>query len=69
MVKMVVRTVALSSIASALPLARVESQIALSTLARRLVNPRLVADPPPYRENAALRGPQHLSVSFDRLAD
>jgi cytochrome P450 len=51
------------------PLARIEAQIALSTLARRLVNPRLVADPPPYRENASLRGPEHLSVSFDRLAD
>src|SRR5262249_14960197 len=31
------------------PLARLEAQIALSTLAQRLVGPRLVA-PPPYRE-------------------
>ncbi|MFZ0512479.1 MAG: cytochrome P450 [Candidatus Nitrosopolaris sp.] len=37
------------------PLARIETLVALSTLARRLVAPRLVTDPPPppYRENAA----------------
>lgn len=51
------------------PLARVEAHLALSALARRLVNPHLVADPPPYRENASLRGPEHLLVSFDHLAD
>ncbi|MEU3526211.1 cytochrome P450 [Streptomyces sp. NPDC038707] len=49
------------------PLARLETQIALSELARRLENPRLVADPPPYRENAVLRGPRHLEVAFDGL--
>ncbi|MFF4754350.1 cytochrome P450 [Streptomyces sp. NPDC002514] len=49
------------------PLARIETQIALSELARRLDNPRLVEDPPPYRENALLRGPRHLDVSFDDL--
>jgi cytochrome P450 len=49
------------------PLARIEGQIALAALARRLVNPRLVADPPPYRPNAVLRGPRHLLVDFDRL--
>jgi len=48
-------------------LARAEAQIALTALARRLDNPRLVADPPPYRDNAVLRGPEHLVVSFDRL--
>src|SRR5215470_941550 len=32
------------------PLARIETHVALSALVRRLVNPRLVADPPPYRE-------------------
>ncbi|QUQ62376.1 cytochrome P450 [Kutzneria sp. CA-103260] len=48
-------------------LARAEAQIALTALSRRLDNPRLVADPPPYRENAVLRGPEHLLVSFDRL--
>jgi hypothetical protein len=42
---------------------------ALNTLVRRLVAPRLVIDPPPYRRNAALRGPEHLLVAFDRLND
>ncbi|GGW44659.1 cytochrome P450 [Streptomyces lucensis JCM 4490] len=49
------------------PLARLETQIALSELARRLENPRLVEDPPPYRQNAVLRGPRHLSIAFDAL--
>jgi cytochrome P450 len=49
------------------PLARLETQIALSELARRLGNPRLVEDPPPYRPNAVLRGPRHLTVAFDDL--
>jgi len=51
------------------PLARMETHIALNALVRRLVNPRLVADPPPYRELASLRGPQHLAVTFDSLSD
>ncbi|MGW1916682.1 cytochrome P450 [Streptomyces sp. NPDC002076] len=49
------------------PLARLETQIALSELARRLENPRLVEDPPPYRQNAVLRGPRHLNIAFDNL--
>jgi cytochrome P450 len=49
------------------PLARLETQIALSELARRLDNPRLVEDPPPYRRNAVLRGPRHLDIAFDGL--
>ncbi|MFF4401126.1 cytochrome P450 [Streptomyces sp. NPDC001480] len=49
------------------PLARVEAQIALSELARRLGDPRLLEDPPPYRPNAVLRGPRHLHVGFDEL--
>ncbi|MGV9562703.1 cytochrome P450 [Streptomyces sp. NPDC003480] len=49
------------------PLARLETQIALSELARRLDNPRLLEDPPPYRQNAVLRGPRHLRISFDGL--
>jgi cytochrome P450 len=49
------------------PLARLETQIALSELARRLENPRLVDDPPPYRPNAVLRGPRHLNIAFDGL--
>jgi cytochrome P450 len=50
------------------PLARLETQIALTELARRLEHPRLVADPPPYRPNPVLRGPQHLLVEFDGVA-
>jgi hypothetical protein len=50
------------------PLARVEAQVALPALARRLVNPRLVADPPPYRPNPVLRGPRHLLVEIDAVA-
>jgi cytochrome P450 len=49
------------------PLARPETQIALTELACRLENPRLVADPPPYRPNPVLRGPRHLHVEFDRV--
>jgi cytochrome P450 len=46
------------------PLARVEAQIALGELARRLDAPRLVADPPPYRPSPALRGPRELLVEI-----
>lgn len=46
------------------PLARLEAQLALTELVR-LENPRLVADPPPYRPGAMLRGPRHLLVEFD----
>jgi cytochrome P450 len=51
------------------PLARLETLVALNTLVRRLVAPRLVNDPPPYRQNASLRGPQHLIIAFDRIDD
>jgi cytochrome P450 len=51
------------------PLARMETQIALNALVRRLVNPHLVTDPPPYRELATLRGPRHLAVTFDHIVD
>lgn len=46
------------------PLARIEAQIALAELIRRLENPRLVQDPPPYRRSPILRGPQHLVVEI-----
>lgn len=46
------------------PLARIETRIAVSALARRLDDPRLMEDPPKYRDNAALRGPEHLEVTF-----
>ncbi|MFF1307340.1 cytochrome P450 [Streptomyces sp. NPDC058307] len=48
-------------------LARTEAQVALTALARRLDGPRLVADPPPYRDNAILRGPDRLLVAFESL--
>ena len=51
------------------PLARLEGQIALSELARRLVNPRLVQDPPPYRFNPTLRGPREVQVAIDGVID
>jgi cytochrome P450 len=51
------------------PLARREAVPALKALTRRLVAPRLVSDPPPYRSNAALRGPEHLPIAFDQLSD
>ncbi|GAA1387039.1 cytochrome P450 [Catellatospora chokoriensis] len=47
------------------PLARLEAQIALTQLAKRLRNPRLVADPPPYRPSPVLRGPIHLRIAYD----
>jgi cytochrome P450 len=50
------------------PLARTEAQVALPQLARRLVNPRLVTDPPPYRPNPELRGPRHLFIEYDAVA-
>ncbi|MFI1645686.1 cytochrome P450 [Streptomyces avidinii] len=49
------------------PLARQEAQLALSELARRLENPRLLEDPPPYRRNAVLRGPRHLPIACDGI--
>ncbi|MFD9970708.1 cytochrome P450 [Streptomyces sp. NPDC059017] len=49
------------------PLARQEAQLALSELARRLVNPRLLEDPPEYRRNAVLRGPRHLPITCDDI--
>jgi cytochrome P450 len=47
------------------PLARLEVQIALQTMARRLENPRLVKDPPEYRPSPVLRGPIHLPIEID----
>ena len=51
------------------PLARLEAQIALTEMARRLVNPRLAQDPPPYRVSPILRGPLHLKMDMDGIAD
>ena len=51
------------------PLARLEVNLALETFLRRVHNPRLVVDPPPYRQNQVFRGPRHLLVEFDRITD
>ena len=49
------------------PLARLEVNIALETFLRRVENPRLVVDPPPYRQNQIFRGPLHLEIEFDQI--
>jgi cytochrome P450 len=46
------------------PLARIESQIALSALTRRLEAPYLLQDPPTYRHSSVLRGPRHLPLDI-----
>lgn len=51
------------------PLARLETQIALTELVRRLENPRLMNEPPTYRQSATLRGPRHLFVEIDGVRD
>jgi cytochrome P450 len=50
------------------PLARLEAETALAALAARLVDPRLVVDPPPYRPGASLRGPAHLPLRIAGIA-
>ncbi|MBF8187215.1 cytochrome P450 [Nonomuraea sp. K274] len=50
------------------PLARLETQIALTELVRRVRGPRLVDDPPPYRPSPILRGPRHLLIDYDGVA-
>ena len=49
------------------PLARMEAQIAFTELVRRLEQPRLLVDPPPYRPSPALRGPEHLLIEVDEV--
>ncbi|MER6461967.1 cytochrome P450 [Streptomyces sp. NPDC001228] len=46
------------------PLARIEAQTALSALLPLLGTASLVQDPPPYRQNAMLRGPRHLLLQL-----
>ncbi|WP_030411828.1 cytochrome P450 [Streptomyces sp. NRRL S-1448] len=48
------------------PLARLETQAALTALVQHLAGPRLVEDPPPYRRSPILRGPRHLLIDQDR---
>jgi cytochrome P450 len=51
------------------PLARLEVNTAFEAFLRRVENPRLVADPPPYRRNQVFRGPRHLLVDIDGIRD
>ncbi|MFF3654752.1 cytochrome P450 [Streptomyces olivochromogenes] len=46
------------------PVARIEAEAALGALIPHLGTARLVQDPPPYRQNAMLRGPRHLPVQL-----
>jgi cytochrome P450 len=46
------------------PLARLEAQAALGALLPYLGTAQLVEDPPPYRQNAMLRGPRHLPIQL-----
>ncbi|GAA5051950.1 hypothetical protein HNP84_006351 [Thermocatellispora tengchongensis] len=45
------------------PLARLEGRLALAAFARRVQDPRLIADPPPYREHINLRGVGELLIA------
>lgn len=47
------------------PLARIEAEIALVALCRRLIDPRPSIDPPPYRPGASLRGPENLRILIE----
>ena len=51
------------------PLSRMEAQIALTELVRRLEQPHLVVDPPPYRPSPLLRGPQQLLIAVDGVRE
>jgi cytochrome P450 len=51
------------------PLARLEVNLAFEAFLRRVKNPRLVVDPPPYRQSNVFRGPRHLLIDFDRIGD
>jgi fatty acid omega-hydroxylase len=51
------------------PLARLEVNLAFETFIRRVQNPRLVVDPPPYRRSNVFRGPRHLMIEYDRIID
>jgi cytochrome P450 len=51
------------------PLARLEVNTALEVFLRRVENPRLVADPPPYRPSQVFRGPMHLLIDIAGITD
>lgn len=49
------------------PLARLEINNAMEVFLRRVRNPRLVVDPPPYRHSQVFRGPLHLWIDFAQI--
>ncbi|WP_051893212.1 cytochrome P450 [Streptomyces erythrochromogenes] len=49
------------------PLARLEVQNPVGEFVRRVENPRLVEDPPPYRRNQIFRGPRQVLVDIDGI--
>lgn len=49
------------------PLALLEAEIAIVSLCQRLKDPRLLADPPPYRSGASLRGPERLGIEVSAV--
>lgn len=49
------------------PLARLEVNTAFEAFLRRVENPRLVEDPPPYRISQVFRGPRRLLIDYDRI--
>jgi cytochrome P450 len=50
-----------------LGMARTEAQIAFLELLRRLEQPHLVVDPPPYRPSPLLRGPEHVLIKVTEI--
>jgi len=50
------------------PLARLEVNTAFEAFLRRVENPRVVEDPPPYRISQVFRGPRQLFVDYDRIS-
>jgi len=50
------------------PLARLEVNTAFEAFLRRVENPRVVEDPPPYRISQVFRGPRQLLVDYDRIS-
>jgi fatty acid omega-hydroxylase len=50
------------------PLARLEVNTAFEAFLRRVENPRVVEDPPPYRISQVFRGPRQLLIDYDRIS-
>jgi fatty acid omega-hydroxylase len=50
------------------PLARLEVNTAFEAFLRRVENPRVVEDPPPYRISQVFRGPRQLLIDYDGIS-